>query len=878
MKTLHTASWKDRLRQERIQRNLRQHDLAEQLGTSVATIQRWERGSHQPSAYFRVKLCALFGKSAQELGFVSDDSSSNHSQVNGTGMSETRVQVESAQRTARADHGLALFDVPVDLRDPAIPASPLKEDALVGRTNEFHLLKQHILTHTGSLALYGLPGVGKTALAIALAHDRNIAAHFHDGILWAGLGREPDRFHLLSRWGSLLGLSAAEMTTAKTRNLDALAEMLRDAIGSRRILLVLDDAWEITTALDFKVGGSQCVHLVTTRFPPVALHFADKFAFSLRELNEQDSITLLQQLAPSVMTDEFGEVHELIRAVGGLPLALTLMGKYLQVQAHDHQPRRLHKALERLRCIDTRLRLTIPQSPVDHHPSLPSHTPLSLQAVIEISEQQLDPQARERFRTLSVFPARPNSFSEAAAMTICGLSEADLDQFTDAGLLESHSPGRYTLHQTIADYARQHCAHKSVEEQMVLFFVALIKDNQQDYDLLEQEYTNILTAFEVATRTEMAVALQQGVNQLAPFLIARGLYTPGMEYLNRAKHAAELTGSDEELVRSWFYLGRIVHFRGDLPLAEHHYREGLVRARRLENKELICQLLDRLGEVVFDRGDWRSADRYLQEGLKLAQALGQKSIMAHILRILGEIAGDYHGDTERASACSFQGLELARQVNDWQTMAELLQNLGVKAEWNGDYAQANEYYQEGMTCALRIHNVPRISALLMNMGMLAFRQKFYTQAETYYQESLKLARKVENRMRESSVLQNLGMLAGARKQWKQAEAYLQESLKIATSSGKDWLRNETLNEIGELYLKQQRIDEAEAVFQEVLSKVRQMETKYLEACTQYGLARVEAARQNFAEAYRKGQASHALFTRLENVMAKQVGDWLEHMG
>ncbi|HET8840033.1 MAG TPA: helix-turn-helix domain-containing protein [Ktedonobacteraceae bacterium] len=65
--------WKDRLKQERIQHNWRQQDLADQLGTTVVTVQRWERGSHQPSAYFRIKLCVLFGKSAQELGLASGD-------------------------------------------------------------------------------------------------------------------------------------------------------------------------------------------------------------------------------------------------------------------------------------------------------------------------------------------------------------------------------------------------------------------------------------------------------------------------------------------------------------------------------------------------------------------------------------------------------------------------------------------------------------------------------------------------------------------------------------------------------------------------------------------------------------------------------------
>src|SRR5215472_6150534 len=60
------------LRQERIRRNWRQQDLAEQLGTTVVTVKRWERGSQLPSAYFRTKLCLLFSMSAQDLGLLPD--------------------------------------------------------------------------------------------------------------------------------------------------------------------------------------------------------------------------------------------------------------------------------------------------------------------------------------------------------------------------------------------------------------------------------------------------------------------------------------------------------------------------------------------------------------------------------------------------------------------------------------------------------------------------------------------------------------------------------------------------------------------------------------------------------------------------------------
>src|SRR5262249_48490964 len=62
----------EQLRRLRIGRSWRQQDLADRLGITVITIQRWERGSQSPSAYYRAKLCTLFNKSPQELGLEED--------------------------------------------------------------------------------------------------------------------------------------------------------------------------------------------------------------------------------------------------------------------------------------------------------------------------------------------------------------------------------------------------------------------------------------------------------------------------------------------------------------------------------------------------------------------------------------------------------------------------------------------------------------------------------------------------------------------------------------------------------------------------------------------------------------------------------------
>jgi transcriptional regulator with XRE-family HTH domain len=74
MNRAESGHWSERLRQERIQRNWRQKDLADQLGATIVTVKRWEQGHHLPSNYFRQKLCILFKQSAEALGFPSEGS------------------------------------------------------------------------------------------------------------------------------------------------------------------------------------------------------------------------------------------------------------------------------------------------------------------------------------------------------------------------------------------------------------------------------------------------------------------------------------------------------------------------------------------------------------------------------------------------------------------------------------------------------------------------------------------------------------------------------------------------------------------------------------------------------------------------------------
>lgn len=418
-----------RLREEREIRGWSQQYVAEQLGADRYYLSRWENGKMLPSPYYREKLCALFSKNARELGFLSQEAS---------------PEMDTLE-AAPASVG--------SIYDPFIPPLPGEARALVGRQEQLSTLKARLCSNTPSLVLTlnGLPGVGKTALTVALAHDPEIQSYFRDGILWAGVSRNPDVTGILNRWGMLLGISATEASKLTTR--EAWAQAVRASIGSRQMLLIIDDLWTLEAFLSLKVGGNSCAYLVTTRFPQLAWHAAVNNTFLISELDTSDSIILLERLAPLAIQQEPAAAAEIARLVGGLPLALLLAGNFLRAQTYNGQQRRIRQAIERLRTVEMRLHLQEPQAFAERSPSLADAPAISLHTLISISDQQLATEAREALAALSVFPVKPDTFSEAAALAVCQGTGEVLDTLCDAGLLEGYAPDRYALHQTIADYA-----------------------------------------------------------------------------------------------------------------------------------------------------------------------------------------------------------------------------------------------------------------------------------------------------------------------------------------------------------------------------------------------------------------------------------------
>jgi len=669
------------LKAEREKRGWSLAKLAEVLGTTTRTVSRWEQGLAIPFPYYREQLCILYGKTAEELGFLSD-ANENH-------MAE--------EATSPVPQPPALDDPAPQasfLVDPTIPESLGSTDSLLGRTSLLTEVKQRLLQSGGPTltALNGSPGIGKTSLAAALAMDQQVQAHFRDGILWSALGPHPNVLALLARWGKLLGITPTEIEDATSR--ESWGQALRAAVGHFQILLIIDDAWSAEEALAFRIGGAQCAHLLTTRLPQVAFTFAQKGAIVVPELEETDGLALLAHFVPQLIQQDPEGAQILVRRVGGLPLALTLMGKYMAAQAFTGQPRRLQAALAQLQDTQQRLRVSMPTPLKQRSPSLPDNTPLSLYATIAISDQQLSPQAHDTLCALSVFPPKPNTFSEDAALAVSQKSVEMLDALWDAGLLESSGPRRYSLQQIIADYARTQAKGSEAQQQLVYYMLEYIQAHEQDYKALELESNNILEALDTANTLHMGDAVIQGVTGLVPFMRIRGLYTQANHYLQLALNIATAMEDPIGCMTALRHLATFACLCGEYSQAENYGQQGLTLAQELGQIDVESDLLTILGQVAFHRSDYAQATISYEQGLQLARQLGDDERISTLLCYLGKNVSLYQGNYILAEALYQEGLTIARQSGHHESIAVAQYDLAQVAALRGDMREARRLGEE----------------------------------------------------------------------------------------------------------------------------------------------------------------------------------------
>jgi len=371
--------------------------------------------------------------------------------------------LDPGEELRRLETAILADDPALRLDQPAIPAHrqpPASTGAIVpfqlpadisdftGRQDWIEEVEKLLADGTDRRAprvvvLVGKPGVGKSALAVHIAH-RLAEKHFPDGQLYSDLGetRTPPAtaFDLLGRFLRALDIPGSSLPDT----VDERAEMYRQCLARKRILIVLDHAHSEPQVLPLLPGSNRCGVIVTSRSRLTGLPGARVLEIDVFEREQA-----IEMLAAAIGIERVGAepaaAEALIRLVGGLPLALRIVAARLAARERWS----LAWMLERLS--DERRRL-----------DELTHGGMMVRASLALTHDGLAPDTRRLLRLLGVLDGLSFPTWVAAALLDLDLYRSGdlLELLVDAQLLEiaavdiNGSP-RYKFHDLIRIFARE---------------------------------------------------------------------------------------------------------------------------------------------------------------------------------------------------------------------------------------------------------------------------------------------------------------------------------------------------------------------------------------------------------------------------------------
>ncbi|WP_327306189.1 BTAD domain-containing putative transcriptional regulator [Streptomyces sp. NBC_01298] len=355
---------------------------------------------------------------------------------------------ELQQRILRADSELARAEDPAPAAAPAHvrPAQlPATVSDFTGRTSFVRDLGAILSGAEGQVmavsALAGIGGVGKTTLAVHVAHAAR--PHFPDGQLYVDLqgteARPAEPEAVLGSFLRALGTPDSSIPDSPAER----AALYRSTLDGRRVLVLLDNARDAAQVRPLLPGTAGCAALVTSRVRMAGL--AGAHLVDLDVMSPEEALQLFTRIVGAERVGaERQAALDVVGACGFLPLAIRIAASRLAAR------RTWTVSVLAAKLADERRRLDELQA-----------GDLAVKATFELGYGQLEPAQQRAFRLLGL-PDGPD-ISLAAAASVLDLPEHDtedlLEALVDCSLLESAAPGRYRFHDLVRLYARA-CAER----------------------------------------------------------------------------------------------------------------------------------------------------------------------------------------------------------------------------------------------------------------------------------------------------------------------------------------------------------------------------------------------------------------------------------
>ena len=650
-----------------------------------------------------------------------------------------------------------------------IPASerfrarlPAEPNRLIGRAEDVARV-EGMLVAGRLVSVVGPPGIGKTRLALRVAHRAAQRASFCE------LAEARDSAGFFAAVARGLGVALGSRPSGELgRRLAAMGEVVVVLDNVEQIVedaASVIEAWlDVATSARFVVTSRERLRLPAEQVVELEPLGVDGTS------EGDDAYELLVERVRARRADyqpdetERTSLEELARRLDGIPLALELAAARVELLGAREVVARLSEPLEVLnrgaRGADRRQ--------------------ATLRGAIDASWQLLSDPEREGLARTAVFRG---GFTLAAAEAVIGSHALDVVQsLRDRSLLRAPEPGRFDLYLSVRAFASEQLAARPTgglaEEQHRAHYLALgeaevrgVAEEGAKLDRLFAERSNLLAVFERAIAAGDPESATRAVLALGPVLAARGPARFHRELVDRAQ-ACRVDGGAAPDPRLLLARGTVLRGLGELDAAEadlsaalaldpegalevsvlkelgvtHQlrraidaardcYEEALPKARALDDRLAEATLVANLGALDHDIGHFESAARRYAEGLEGFRAVGDRRLEGITLTNLGVLEQE-QGRAKAARARYRRALELARESGDHRYEAITLYNLGVLQHEAAELADAERHLEEALKLLVELADLhsevlcrARLGAVLADRGELEAGARAIEEAE-----------------------------------------------------------------------------------------------------------------------------------------------------
>ena len=677
------------------------------------------------------------------------------------------------------------------------------------------------------LVIFGPSGVGKTTLALRLAHGQH--EKFPDAQLYVDLrGSEvqpSDPGNVL--FGLLRDLGLSDKLIPQ--RMEERARLFRAKITRLRVLLMLDNAASEAQVRPLLPGHSDSAVLITSRGPLSALEGARRLQLSA--LEPPQALGLFKNFVGDARTEaEPQAASEIVRLCGYLPLAMRIAGARAAVRPTSP----LAEHAERLRDEKGRLdELKVGD--------------LEVRASLRVSYVGCSPQERQAFHLLGELNAP--TFSDWAVAALAQISlrggRSLTERLMDAQLLEvagkdPTGTSAYRLQDLTRLFARE---------------LSVIKTSDVERREALESYFGI--ALEHASRADLAVGYD---HPRCPYVRDTAL---------RLGTDATLVAASAEPLR-WFMA------------KSTELINAVEAAYEVQSWEYVWRLAVSTAGYFWLRGQLHDWERTHDLGLDAARRQGTLAGEAYILSNQGELyRRQRRWDESRDSL--HRAIELFRGLGYTLEEAQTVHALGVWCEKREHWQDSLQHYNQALKLFQTLEHRLGQAYSLISLGFVCRRRHLMDEARDYFRQAESMARNAGDPLAEANALRGTADVLREQGAWTEALEWYNRCLPVVRELGDRRAEAYALLYIAQISLVLRRTRDVSQQLDHCLSSFQTLGDRVGEAHTYFALAELHQRRRRFGKATDHYRSSLELYRELGYVKRQRkalaaLADVLVHQG